>query len=343
MLKSTQSIDKMSVTATEIESILPTEALDTAHGTQYIEMYVYHMAYDEMFKDIITSITDGVSLANEGTALGAIDTAKEDGIIAKFKSMTEGISKYLKKGDFIGNIDTSSQDVLYLPLPNVLREVHHQMYEDSFYNLEERLVRNGVKLTQETIRALAGSKGGQIAEGLGSIVELADHMMRRANIASDPNNLLVYSGSAPRTHTFSFNIVPRNNKEALYYMQVIEKLKLYSLAKKEALADPFDNALTLNSIRQGYLFAFKFVILEVKDDKKKFAKNAHLDTIFAGDDTITKGFALSNITSTIGDDGLLLYADGSPKAITLSLTFTERKPMWHTEIKDFYEKRLKEY
>jgi hypothetical protein len=308
----------------------PSAVFGTKTDMDYIKINAYEMKWDKMFVDIV----DAVGKSAEDTA--EISVGEQDqGIIQSFwGKMGEVITQtkeYVKKGDFINTLNNSDyMDSIFLPIPNVLREVHHQMYEDSAYNMEDRFLRNGVKMIQEGVKSL-GDKGNAISDVMGETVEIFDHIARRANLSADPNNLLVYSGSAPRTYTFSFNIVPQNKKEAEYYSDAVKWLKFHSLGKREKLMDPF-NLLPLNTLRQSSLFTFEFY--------SKSLDNHHINTLFACDNTITKGFSLTNITSTLGDDALLVYNDGSPKSITLSLTFTERKPLWYSELKEFYENKL---
>lgn len=313
----------------------PSTVFTSSNYMEFIEITAYELKWDEMFSDIVNTISGKVE-ATTDVQIGEQAKQTQD-FWDKVDGFVSKVEEYVKKGDFINTLsNTKSFDSIYLPLPNVLREVHHQMYEDSAYNMEDRFLRNGVKVIQEGFKAL-GDKGNAISDVMGSAVNLFDHISRRANLSADPNNLLTYAGSAPRTYTFSFNIVPQNYKEAQYYADATKWLKFYSLGKRETMIDPFNSKVTLNTIRQSTLFTFDFKA------NNSANSNHHLNTLFACDNTITKGFSLTNITSTVGDDGLLLYNDGSPKAITLSLTFTERKPLWHSELEVFYKSKLKKH
>lgn len=324
--------------ATETDLLDPKHVFKNSVGTQYICLSVYEMKWDEMFGDVLNSFSSNVIVPTNETEIGP-DANK--GLLESFwngvKDITQAVETYVKKGDFIGNLDNvKAQSQIYLPLPNVLREVHHQIYEDSSYNMEDRFLRNGVSGIREAIKMFGGSKGASISEGIGSLVEALDHTMKRANITADTNNVLTYGGSSPRSHTFSFNLVPQNELEAQYYKLAIAKLKLYSLSMRQSLADPFNSKLAINVIRQSHLFTMSFLI----NEGGSFSDNKHLNTLFASDSTITNGFSLTNVTSTIGNGGLILFDGGAPKSITLSLTFTERKPLWYDELNTYYESKL---
>lgn len=321
----------------------PEDVFASSEGMQFIKIISHDMKWDSMFTDMLKTFTDSSMASINTTTVGpnASETAKADGFTKGFADLASKMEEYFKKGDFIANLNNATSDEsFFLPMPNILREVHHQMYEDSAYNMEDRMLRNGVDAIRGVVSQL-GKYGNSASNMFGNLIDMFDHVARRANITADPNNLLVYAGSAPRTYTFSFNLVPQNQKEALYYSDTIRLLKHHSLGKRETMLDPFNSSIKLNTIRQSKLFTIEFLTSKGTPTQASFDNNYHLQTLFASDVTITKGLSLTNITSTIGDDGLLLYADGSPKVISLSLTFTERKPLWADELSKFYNNALK--
>ena len=325
------------------------DSLDSSSGMEFIQINVHKMENNALAKEIMDMIGIVVGKDNPSQGLNSVTTGDNQKsnittAMGSIKDFMTSVGDYVNKGDYISNLGAPTE-VLTLPLPNVLREVHHQLYEDSSYNLEDRMMKGGFNVLQKGMSKISNGKTDGFMESMG---ELTQHLMRRSNMNVDPNNIMVYDGSAPRNYTFSFNIVPQNLKEAQYYTQIIEKLKLYSAAKREQLhtSNSADDKSNFDYIlvRQGYLFSFNFIRSERNANGDiSSTKNKHLDTIFANDQSITKGFSLTNVTSTIGDNGLVLYDDGTPKVITLSLTFTERKPIWYDELDKYYQSKIKQY
>ena len=205
--------------------------------------------------------------------------------------------------------------VITLPLPNTFSDTqnHDWNHESGVLGTMTQTLQN--KSLSDIVGSVLGKKSGKLgkfgeyskkfsdATGLGNITAsksmgaMADATGLRKPLA-DPGYFQNYSGSEPRTFSFTFDLVPANAVEAAKIIKIIMKLKEYSSPE-----------MALGGIS---LLAPNYFDLEIANEYLSGAANI-------------KNVVLSSINVNYGADGAMQFAaDGTPKYISMSLTFKER-------------------
>lgn len=252
----------------------------------------------------------------KGFAVGLIDAGK-------------GVVDVLSDANPVDEVLLDELDNIFLPLPNNIKESMSQKYEESIINLEERMARTAFAGAKKAVGMVSENMSG----GMDSMLDLAEHLARRGNLSIDPNTLMVYGGSVPRTVSFDFILNPTSQEQSKYYNECVNKLKLYSLSQRRL--NSFYGDIGIRTLSIPTCFIFKAINNKGND---LFAINSILNSTKHRNQT--GGFYLSNINLNIGGhDSLQLYWDGSAKSVTLTLSFVERQPLW----KDDWKFILEEY
>lgn len=140
---------------------------------------------------------------------------------------------------------------------------------------------------------------GNIATKLAKGVAIAADSANLRKPLVDPGFFQSYSGTQPRNFSFMFELVPNSATEAKTIIKIMKMLRKYSLPSTMV-----NHAVLLSP----HYFSIKF-----------------------GNDTLDKAInardvVLTGINVDYGaDGGMQFLADGTPKQMTLNLTFAERK------------------
>lgn len=114
----------------------------------------------------------------------------------------------------------------------------------------------------------------------------------------DPGMFQNYSGSAPRSFSFSFDLIPNNSNEAESIMNIILNLKKFSLPR---------------SIISGVSLLAPF-IFEIEIGNENMRKLINMNDV-----------VMTEIGVNYGADGnMQMFSNGMPKFIQLDLAFAER-------------------
>lgn len=114
----------------------------------------------------------------------------------------------------------------------------------------------------------------------------------------DPGYFQDYKGTEPRSFSLSFTLMPNNIEEAYTIINMIYYLKKYTLPT---------TVITGLALRSPYVFDIEI-------------GNPYISML-----TNMKGVVCTNMAVSYGVDGAMqMFADGIPKIINLSLSFTER-------------------
>lgn len=130
------------------------------------------------------------------------------------------------------------------------------------------------------------------------MAQTANNTGQRKQIV-DPGYFQNYTGSEPRSFTFSYDLVPKNTEEATQIYMIVSKFKQYSSPSL---------FMNLPVLTAPYYF--------------KIQNSSSFIGLLMGLDQVV----LTNISVEYGADGAMeLFSDGVPKFIKLSLTFTESR------------------
>jgi hypothetical protein len=290
----------------------------------FMQINTYNMGVTKNAKDVLDSIQNLKLNANKirnGEVLsGAVGLPST--LISSFGNMAVALNA--KDGELITYTLEDTKQPIYLPIPNTIVDSHSQKYDETTFNMEERMLRTGIGAMQ----ALTSQVSSGVANTIPYIMSTAEHLMKRGNITIDPNNLMTYAGSIPRSFTFDFNLTPNSADEAEYFTNSINMLRNNSIAERNE--NKFFDELGIRTLSITKCFDFKM---------QTSAKNSEGNTTVSDIDFMnemmfcsnnpTGGFFLSGIHLNIdGQDALQVYYDGTPKIIRLTLSFIERKPLY---------------
>jgi len=230
-------------------------------------------------------------------------------MIEMTKSINEKVSGFFndpttgldKSETFINMV---SKAAVVLPLPDTLNDVQAHEWtrtEGVFYTLAKGVANSGKDALDNVIGYIPGA--GDFAKKLASSVDLDTAIGAYSDASGvrkpllDPNYWQNYTGSTPRTLTFEIHFLPSSQKEAQNVRDIIKIFKAYS---SPALMD------CGVALRAPYYWDI-------------FIANAYISDMFRMDSLV-----LTNIAVQYGaNDKMSLFADGMPKSIQLSLTFSE--------------------
>jgi hypothetical protein len=316
------------------------EVLLNNGGTNFLKLDIFEMKVDEAVKNAVYGgmlkiKNDITRIANGGitTKLSAIIDLSPD-IVNTAEDLGTALSKTDKNGtvsnatllDYtLGN----SIDTLYLPMPNNIKSSQAQRYDETNFNLEERMMRSVVG----TAKNMLSTVMPDTANTLGSIAVLAEHLAKRANITVDPNTLMTYGGSLPRHFTFDFILNPNSKAEADYYNEVIQWIKYYSVIERTTNNLYANLGIRTLSVKNCFTFEMMKQVLN-PDNSIGSTKLLNINSLMNSSKELNNegGFYLSNINLILGgQDSLQLYYDGSPKTAVLTMSFVERQPLWSSD------------
>ena len=172
-----------------------------------------------------------------------------------------------------------------LPLPNELKDMQSHRWE----------------MEAGIVGQLAGGMVDKMnINGVGASKLLAEASMsfgfRKPMV--DPGMFQNYGGSAPRSFTFSFDLIPNNHEEARSIMNIILNLKKFSLPR---------------SIVGGVSLLAPF-LFEIEIGNENMRKLINMNDV-----------VMTEIGVNYGADGnMQFFSNGMPKFIQLDLAFAER-------------------
>lgn len=210
------------------------------------------------------------------------------------------------------NIDKNTKritqaDPIYacaLPLPNELmdNQSHNWNQNEGFMST---LLGNLGSLAGDTLsNKLGNNAAGKIASKVTSGISV-NKVIAEASMSFgfrkpmvDPGMWQNYSGSAPRSFSFSFDLIPNNHEEAYSIMNIILNLKKFSLPR---------------SIVSGVSLLAPF-IFEIEIGNENIRKLVNMNDV-----------VMTEIGVNYGADGnMQMFSNGIPKFIQLNLAFAER-------------------
>lgn len=151
----------------------------------------------------------------------------------------------------------------------------------------------------DTEKGILGQVIGGVTSGAEKNLGELSSAMGFRKVMMDPGFFQNYTGSSPRSFTFSFDMIPDNEEEAFSIMNIILNLKKYSL--------PRTLVGTGVSLLAPYLFEIQI-------------GNEYLEKLINMNDVV-----LTEISVNYGSDGgMQLFSNGVPKFIRMSLSFSER-------------------
>lgn len=208
-------------------------------------------------------------------------------------------------------IDETPVASFFFPYPNsMFRESIRQDFEQNDFNLQGTILESTMKQV------------GNLGQNL---YETAKKMYARSGGLIDPFTLNVYKTSLPRTIDLGWKIIPESQKQFVYYLSQIEKLRNMSKAKRESING---KQVGISYINIKYVFNIEVI--------GKFG-NTLANELLCCDKPISKeGFFISNFRTTITPNGYQTRIDGTPTDFILDISFIERKPLWRAD----WEKRL---
>lgn len=195
-----------------------------------------------------------------------------------------------------------------LPMPNDLQDQQsHEWSTDSgiIGSLGKELENKSLLDVMNKIPGVKGNTG--LIGDLASKVTVGRSIASAADVGNfrkpliDPGYFQNYSGSAPRTFRFKFDFIPRNATEAESVIAIIMKLKEFSSPE--------------TSISGVSILAPSYFDIEFSNR-------------YVSDMSNLRGVVLRDMAVSYGaDGGGQQFQDGTPKHISLDLTFAERKMM----------------
>ena len=165
--------------------------------------------------------------------------SKQDGAVNK---ISEAINQYGNLVREMKRLNAKFEFSIVLPIPNELSDVYSHDYgvengiigalagdkmdldtdKDDSKGIKGKLKKAGASITGAT-KAMLGDFNAKLAGSLG----------KQRNLLN-PDFFQNYRGSAPRTFTFTFNLIPNSKKEAEDMVNIILTLKKYSSPKVTA-------------------------------------------------------------------------------------------------------------
>ncbi len=191
------------------------------------------------------------------------------------------------------------KDTIWLPLPNDLTEDLSHSYDESggLWDTAGKAVQAGV---DAFIPGATPDLKGVLSPitGASNLVSMATGRQR---ILYNENKLVKFSGSAFRSITLTWSLIPNNHGESVAIQEIVTKLKAYSspqhVASKLLLRAPFFCQLDFPNTYINDALQFKEVVMT----------------------NIQVNYSTSNAMETFSQDNM-------PKTMSLSITFKDREP-----------------
>ena len=225
---------------------------------------------------------------------------------------------------------------IYLPLPNILSTALSHNYETDEMNTADKILTSSGYLMNTLLspfkvgpNAKTGkmSKKGFLMNKFVSSASAAPNaakkllnfyteQSKRSNAPLDTNIITTYRGTKLRQFSFPIHIIPYSQEHAKKIIEGLLWIKYYMTGQKTA-----GNMI----IKQDNCFEVSFY--NVENSASKFEPNEELNTLMGLGENIYLN--LTGLSVTYGADGaLMMYKDGMPKSITITLNFVERKPLY---------------
>lgn len=183
-------------------------------------------------------------------------------------------------------------------------------------DLKNKLMTTATKLkdagmsgtTQQMIQAVIIGKGANIA--IGKNIPTSQITSRFAGAVFNSNIELLFDGIALRQpFSFSYDIVPRSEREAMVVKEIIRKFKIHSAAKKGTVAEGAAGLF----LKAPEVFKIEYM--------SGGSPHPYLNRF--------KMCALMNITvNYTGSGTYATYSDATPVHMTMTLTFQELTPIY---------------
>lgn len=163
--------------------------------------------------------------------------SKQDGAVNK---SSEAINQYGNLVREMKRLNAKFEFSIVLPIPNELSDVYSHDYgvENGIIGSIGSDSMSSDKDDSKGIKAKLKSAGGAISGATKAMLgdfnaKLAGSLGKQRNLLN-PDFFQNYRGSAPRTFTFTFNLIPNSKKEAEDMVNIILTLKKYSSPKVTA-------------------------------------------------------------------------------------------------------------
>ena len=190
------------------------------------------------------------------------------------------------------NLDSS----VTLPYPISLSDNQNHNWENA-----EGIVAQATGNVLSAAGESLSSKGGFVKKVLGDGKKMYDALMNSLGVRKaviDPGYFQNYNGSTPRSFTMAYTLVPQSQKEAQTIKDIILWFKQYS-----------SPTFISNNPLMGAPFVFNI----------SFAGNQYISDMFKMDKCVLTGISVDYAS----DGSFMLYKDGFPKQIGLTLNFAE--------------------
>ena len=191
-----------------------------------------------------------------------------------------------------------------LPLPNELKDMQSHRWDMETGMMGALIGANADKIgssivkkfnLDDKVKAVSESIGGT---AVNKIIAEASMSFGFRKPMVDPGMFQNYGGSAPRSFTFSFDLIPNNHEEARSIMNIILNLKKFSLPR---------------SIVGGVSLLAPF-LFEIEIGNENMRKLINMNDV-----------VMTEIGVNYGADGnMQFFSNGMPKFIRLDLAFAER-------------------
>lgn len=306
-----------------------------------------------ILKDVLVNTTDGV-VAGAGLLLDGLEE-----LVTSDESMSEiakqKILEVLKKsaeiyssiqaseGGILPNETSRKDNCFYLPLPSNLSSLLSHNYDTDELDPKNLLLKSTGFIAaalgavpssnKNDSKGVAVAKsmanfGSKLADNAKNAVDFIATQAKRQNATLDTNPVTIYKGTKLRTFSFPVHIVPYSEEHANNIFKGILALKSVMSGTKGA------SAMT---IHQGLCFSVSFFNIPsyVRAGSEIYynSKNEEIERLIGLNENIFLN--LTDININYGADGaLMMYSNGMPKSITITLNFTERIPMYLLDEKD---------
>ena len=190
------------------------------------------------------------------------------------------------------NLDSS----VTLPYPISLSDNQNHNWENT-----EGIVSQATSNILDASGESLNGKGGFVKKVLGDSKKMYGALMNSLGVRKaviDPGYFQNYNGSTPRSFTLAYTLVPQSQKEAQTIKDIILWFKQYS-----------SPTYISNNPLMGAPFVFNI----------SFAGNQYISDMFKMDKCVLTGISVDYAS----DGSFMLYKDGFPKQIGLTLNFAE--------------------
>ena len=229
----------------------------------------------------------------------------------------------------LGNTRATTQASIILPIPTNITDSNGISWGSGRLNAFERSALGGAEdvMTGDAAEALGAIKttgkelfgiaqegnervlsglAAKIVQGFGSNVTASQVLARRTGQVLNPNMELLFNGPTLRQFQFSFQFVPRNEKEGQEIKEIIRTIKIASTPKLDGGAGGV-------FIRTPDIFQITY--------KKGSGDHPFLNSF--------KPMALTNMSVNYTSSGTYAtYDDGTPVAMEMSLSLQELAPIY---------------